>query len=90
MSFNCPRHRLILYGRRCTDKDCECVQRTPETSHYENLNVGQHVVFHDERQQEVSGTIKNKTDHEVYIEYLIKLDGGGYYNANLQKGNNHG
>ncbi len=54
-------------------------------SYYENLEVGQHVVFHDERQQEVPGTVRERDDCGNHIRYVLDLDGGGTYVARLKK-----
>lgn len=53
--------------------------------YYENLEIGQHVVFHDERQQEVAGTVLERNDCGDHIRYLLELDGGGTYDAKLPK-----
>lgn len=52
---------------------------------YENLQIGQHVVFHDEQQHEIAGTVKARKDDGVYIHYLLELDNGGHYEAKLLK-----
>ena len=57
-------------------------------SYYENLEVGQHVVFHDERQQEVTGTVRECEDCGDHIRYVIDLDDGGTYVARLKKQGN--
>lgn len=54
-------------------------------SFYENLEIGQHVVFHDDRQQEISGTVKEREDYGDHIRYLLELDSGGLYHARLPK-----
>jgi len=54
-------------------------------SYCENLKIGQHVIFHDDRQQEISGTVKEREDCGDYIRYLVDLDGGGFYDAKLPK-----
>lgn len=57
-------------------------------SYYENLEVGQHVVFHDERQQEVAGTVREREDCGDHIRYVLDLDDGGTYVARLKKQGN--
>lgn len=54
-------------------------------SYYENLNIGQHVVFHDDRQQEIAGVVKEREDCGDHIRYLLELDSGGLYDAKLPK-----
>lgn len=56
-----------------------------EQNQYEKLEIGQHVVFHDDRQQEISGTVIGKHDYPDYIQYLLELDGGVIYYAKLIK-----
>ena len=53
-------------------------------SYYEILIVGQHVVFHDEWQCEISGTVRKQEDLGDKICYLLELDSGGMYAAKLE------
>lgn len=55
-------------------------------NNYENLYVGQQVIFHDDRQQEISGIVKERKDTGENIIYLLELDNGGLYKAKLPKG----
>lgn len=50
---------------------------------YENLKVGQHVVFHDERQCEIAGTVREHEDLGDYIRCVLDLDDGGTYVATI-------
>jgi len=59
-------------------------------SYYENLSIGQHVIFHDERQLEVAGTVKERQDCDGRICYLIEIDNGGFYNAKIRKNDSSG
>ena len=58
-------------------------------NHYENLNIGQHVVFHDDRQHEIAGVVKEREDCGDHIRYLLELDRGGLYDAKLPKQASH-
>jgi hypothetical protein len=58
-------------------------------SYYENLKIGQHVIFHDDRQKEIAGTVKEREDQDGYIRYLLELDSGGLYVAKLPKQQAH-
>ena len=54
-------------------------------SAYEHLQIGQHVIFHDDWQREISGTVETREDCGNHILYTLNLDEGGQYVARLPK-----